>query len=280
LICATTVPFTESGELDVEGLPALFQSIKDSGILQVFTPGTTGEFTALSDDERIAVIEVALDVFGSDGVYAHVGAAAARQAAELAQRAQAAGATRLAAITPYFVKAGPRATEDYYRQLAAAAAGAEIFVYIFRDRASTDISPELLGELSRIPGIAGAKVSGLGTAEALEYVRAVPAGFPVYSGNDREFIRFVQGGGAGGVSGVSGVFPAPFVRAARALAEGESGLESLQAEIDRSVDLTGGGDFALLKVGVAARGLPAGPLRIASEPAPDEAAERLRAALA
>ena len=29
------------------------------------------------------------------------------------------------------------------------------------------------------------------------------------------------------------------------------------------VDLTAGGDFAMLKVGIAARGLPAGPLRIA-----------------
>jgi len=279
LICATTVPFTTDGELDRRGLPELFGAIRDNGIRYVFTPGTTGEFTGLSDDERVDVIGAAIEVFGPDGVYAHVGAATARQAATLAARAHAAGATRLAAITPYFVKAGPQSVEEYYRTIVAAAPGAEVYVYIFHDRASTDVTPGELAALSRIEGIAGAKVSGLSTAEAIEYVRHAPDGFPVYSGNDREFLRFVAAGGAGGVSGVSNVFPEPFVRAAAALERGEGTVE-LQADIDRAVDLTGGGDFAMLKLGVRELGLPAGPLRIATEPPDPVAAERLRAALA
>lgn len=266
LICATTVPFMADGELDVAGLGVLFRSILDSGVRHVFTPGTTGEFTGLSDEERLAVIEAALAVFGPEGVYAHVGAATARQAAQLSARARELGAMRLAAITPYFIKAGPTSIEDYYRAIVESAPGAEVYVYVFRARASTNVEPETLATLSRIPGIAGAKISGLSTAEVVEYLSAVPAGFPVYSGNDREFIRFARAGGAGIVSGVSGVFPGPFVRAEQAINDGTGDLEALQREIDRCVDLVAGGDFAMLKLGVGLRGLPSGPLRIANEP--------------
>jgi 4-hydroxy-tetrahydrodipicolinate synthase len=278
LICATIVPFTLDGELDVAGMPTLFRSIYDSGIRFVFTPGTTGEFTGLSDDERIKVIDAALAVFGAEGVYAHVGAATARQAVRLAKRAYESGATKLAAITPYFVKAGPRSVTEYYRALTEAVPDAEVYVYIFRDRASTNVEPEELGALSEIPGIAGAKVSGLSTAEAIAYRQFVPEAFPIFSGNDRELIRFVQAGGAGGVSGISGVFPDPFVRTARALAEGTD-LTGLQEEIDRVVDLTAGGDFAMLKVGIAARGLPAGPLRIANDTPDESLVDALRTAV-
>ncbi|GAP53635.1 4-hydroxy-tetrahydrodipicolinate synthase [Arthrobacter sp. Hiyo6] len=148
LICATIAPFTEAGDLDRDGTNTLFASLKDSGIDYVFTPGTTAEFTSLTDDERLEIIRTALKIFGSDGVFAHVGAATTRQAVELAKRAREIGATRLAAITPYFVTAGPTSVIDYYRALAAVAPGAQIYVYVFPDRATTQVSPETLAKLA------------------------------------------------------------------------------------------------------------------------------------
>ncbi|MDR1427705.1 MAG: dihydrodipicolinate synthase family protein [Bifidobacteriaceae bacterium] len=283
LICATTVPFDAAGDLDAAGLTRLFQGLAESGIGDVFTPGTTGEFTTLDDGERLAVIEAALATFGPPHVYAHVGAASTRQAVALARRARDLGATRFAAITPYFVAAGPTATADYFRSLAEAVPEGEFFVYVFRDRASTDVTPTEMAHLATISGIAGAKVSGLDTPSALEYVKAVPAGWPVYSGNDREMLRFVRGGGQGAVAGISGVFPEPFIAAAAALDDPSTtdrALAAVQTRIDRAVDLTLTGDFAMLKAGVALRGLPSGPLRIAVE-APDRVAvDRLAEAIA
>ncbi len=69
--------------------------------------GTTGEFPALEDSERLSLIELALAEAGPDRVIAHVGAADARHCARLASAASARGATRLAAITPYYLRRGP-----------------------------------------------------------------------------------------------------------------------------------------------------------------------------
>jgi len=63
----------------------------------VFVAGTTGEFVALDDDAREAVVAAALDVFGPDRVYAHVGAASARQAATRKATVRKPSAPRLAA---------------------------------------------------------------------------------------------------------------------------------------------------------------------------------------
>ncbi|MDR2567625.1 MAG: dihydrodipicolinate synthase family protein [Bifidobacteriaceae bacterium] len=281
LICAATTPFLADGTLDQAGLRPAFEGLRQGGVADVFTPGTTGEFTTLEDAERLAVIEAALAVFGPQHVYAHVGAASERQAVALAVAAARLGARRFGAITPYFVKAGPAAVFAYYRSLTQAVPKGMFFPYLFKASARTEVTPAALAELATLPGIVGAKLSGLDATGAMEYVAAVPDGFPIYSGNDREALRFVLAGGRGAVSGVSAVFTAPFV-AAMAAAGHEQSADSigrLQDGIDRACDLTLDGHFGLLKAGVAARGLPSGPLRMCVEAPPAEAVRRLREAV-
>ena len=279
LVCAPITPFSDDGTLDLHGTRTLFEAILASGIGSVFTPGTTGEFTALSDDERLAVIGCALEVFGPQGVYAHVGAATARQAVALARRAGQLGGRRLAAITPYYLTAGPLSVAEYYRELAAAVLGAELYVYVFPARATTTVSPGELAELARIPGVVGAKISGLSTPEVIEYIRAVPSGFRVLAGNDADLIGLAAAGGAGVVSGVSGVFPAPFVRAVGELDAGTD-ASYLQPEIDRAVAAVGAGNIRLLKAATQLRGLAAGPVRVSIDPPAEAQLAELRQALA
>jgi dihydrodipicolinate synthase/N-acetylneuraminate lyase len=68
------VPFTANGDLDRGGLRPLYRFLEAAGVDGVFTAGTTGEFTALDDDDRETVLVEALEVFGPDRIHAHVGA--------------------------------------------------------------------------------------------------------------------------------------------------------------------------------------------------------------
>lgn len=280
LVSAVPVPFTADGGLDTAGLQPLYRSLDAAGVDGVFTTGTTGEFTALDDSERDTVLIEALAVFGPERVYAHVGAASARHAERLTARAVALGARNLAAVTPYFLPAGPRALIDYYRRLDAVADGARLFVYLYGVRTTTTVAPAQLAELAEIPSIAGAKISGEPTTRVLDYVRAAPEGFAVYSGNDIEFGDFVRAGGAGGVSGVSSVFPRPFVALADALRRGDDqAAAAAQDRVKRAVEAVAGGDIALIKAGLALRGLPAGPPRVALDPPSPAQLDTLRAAV-
>jgi 4-hydroxy-tetrahydrodipicolinate synthase len=264
LLSAAPVPFETNGDLDEKGQETLLRHLKDIGIPGVFVSGTTAEFTALDDDERAVVLSTALKVYGDDAVYAHVGAASARQAERLTTQAVAIGARSLAAITPYYLAAGPAALIDYYRRLDAVAGGARIYVYLFAARTGLTVTPDQLAELATIPSVAGAKISREPTPVVLQYVDAVPDDFEVYSGNDIEFGAFVRAGGTGAVSGVSSVFPRPFLELADALRRGDDrAAAAAQHRIRQAVDAVAGADVALLKAGLALQGLPAGPTRVA-----------------
>jgi 4-hydroxy-tetrahydrodipicolinate synthase len=280
LVSAVPVPFTANGDLDRAGLQPLYRFLAAAGVDGVFTAGTTGEFTALDDDERETVLVEALEVFGPDRVHAHVGAASARQATRLAVRAVALGARNLAAITPYYLQAGPEALIDYYRRLDAVAGEARLHVYLYGARSTTTVTPAQLARLAEIPSVAGAKISGEPSSRVLEYVRAVPEGFAVYSGNDVEFGEFVRAGGTGGVSGVSSVFPEPFVDLADALRRGdEHAAGAAQDRVKRAVEAVEGADIALIKAGLTLRGLPAGPIRVALEQPSRSQLDTLRSAI-
>ena len=280
LLSAVPVPFESTGDLDEKGQETLLRHLKGLGVPGVFVSGTTGEFTAFDDDERAVVLRAALAVYGADAVYAHVGAAAARQAERLTVQAVAAGARKLAAITPYYLPAGPVALFDYYRRLDAVAGDARIYVYLFAARTGLTVRPQQLAELATIPSVAGAKISGESTSVVLQYVQAVPDDFEVYSGNDVEFGDFVRGGGTGAVSGVSSVFPRPFLELADALRRGDTqAAGAAQARIARTVDAVGGADIALLKAALSLQGLPAGPTRVALDQPTPAQLEALRTAV-
>jgi len=276
---ATVTPFRPDGELDTAGLASLFVRLRGAGVDGVFVNGTTGEFVAMDDDERATTVAAALEVFGSDRVIAHVGAADARHAARLAGRAADLGAQRLAAITPYYLPSGPRGLHGYYESLCAAVPGAEVFVYLFEQRTGRVVSPDEFAELATIPGVVGAKVSGQSADRVLDYAAAAPAAL-VYAGNDRAFAEVVTGGGAGVVSGTAGVFPLPWVRMAQALRSGEAAaVAAAQVAIDRASDVFAAGDLAHLKAALAEFGLPTGPVRVALDGPDDVARQRIRAAV-
>ncbi len=130
IVSAVPTPFTGDGGLDRAGLAPYYRFLDAAGIDGVFTAGTTGEFPGLDADERDAVLTEALEVFGPERVYHHVGAATTRQTEELTRRAVALGARNVAAITPYYLPAGPRALVEHYRRVGAVAGDARVFVYL------------------------------------------------------------------------------------------------------------------------------------------------------
>ena len=86
MIILSAVPtlFAADGEVDREANRALYKVV--AGQLDgLFVAGTTGEFPALDDTERLTLFELALAEAGPDRVIAHIGAPDARHSARLAR---------------------------------------------------------------------------------------------------------------------------------------------------------------------------------------------------
>ena len=135
--------FGPDGELDPDANGALYKLV--AGLVDgLFVAGTTGEFPALEDAERLSLFELALAEAGPDRVIAHIGAPDARHASRLAQAAVALGARRIAAITPYYLPARADELADHYLRIRDAAPGTELYAYIFPERTGLRVPPALL----------------------------------------------------------------------------------------------------------------------------------------
>lgn len=268
VITATPTLFGADESLNLADTRAHLEWLREQGVDALFPAGTSGEFPSLTDDERLEILGVALEIFPADSVYIHVGAATARQAENLVRRSVAAGATRMAAITPFFQPAPEDQVVEYYARLVEAAQGkALIFAYLFEARTTTASNPAILTRLAEV-GVAGVKLSGESDASVEAYLAAAPEGFTVFSGNDISFGWLIQAGGHGIVSGVSSAYPEAFRGLRDALIDGDTAaIEANQALVEEAVAAVRAGSLTHLKAGIHARGFGDSPVRSAVAPA-------------
>jgi 4-hydroxy-tetrahydrodipicolinate synthase len=257
--------FSSDGAVDLDANQALYKLL--TGLLDgVFVAGTTGEFPALDDPERLSLIELALAEAGPDRVIAHVGAPDARHSARLAQAAAALGATQLAAITPYYLPARPDEVCDHYRRIRDAAPDVDLFAYIFPERTGLRVSPTLFAAMASPDSadLAGAKLSGSAPADLAGYVALAP-GLRFFSGDDSNPGSTVRAGGTGVISGRSSAYPEVYALLAAALAAGDSAAAARhQAVLDRIVAL--GASIGRLKYALQLRGRGGTTARMTVDP--------------
>jgi 4-hydroxy-tetrahydrodipicolinate synthase len=264
VISAIPTPFTDGGDLDLPALRTNLERIS-THVDGVFAAGTTGEFPALTDGERLDVIREALAVFGAERVVAHVGAPSARQAISLLLAVKALGAVRFAAITPYFLHASVAGVADYYRSLRVAAGDSELYAYVFPEVAGTDVAPEDLPALIAA-GIDGIKVSGAASTRVAEYLSHAPDGFKLWSGNDSDLPNVLAAGGRGTVSGVSSVCPKPWAAYREAVRSADSAAADAAQALMEAIAPSLGASIAALKFGISLQGLTGGHTRMSIDP--------------
>ena len=94
-ITAMVTPFTESGELDVEGLKRNVRFQIDSGISGLVPLGTTGESPTVSDEERETIIKAVVEAAAGAGkvpVIVGTGTNSTGHSIELSKQAEELGA--------------------------------------------------------------------------------------------------------------------------------------------------------------------------------------------
>ncbi len=169
--------------------------------------GTTGESPTLSHDEHRKVVEEVIRVAaGRIPVIAGAGSNSTREGIGLVQHAQAAGADAALVVTPYYNKPTQAGLIAHYTALHEAS-DLPIIIYNIPGRSVVDMTPETMGELAKLPRIAGVK-DATGKLERVSQQRITcGTDFIQLSGNDDTALGFNAHGGVGCISVTANVAP-------------------------------------------------------------------------
>ena len=162
LVAATHTPFDDHGALHLSIVERQAEHLLRTGVDTVFIGGTTGEFSSLSTDERLALtVRWGQVATGTPlKVVVHVGSTRIDEAQALARHAASHGAVAVSALAPFYVK--PRSVEDLIVVCAAIASAAPDLPFYFYDiPVLTGVHlpmPEFLPRArERIPNLVGLK---------------------------------------------------------------------------------------------------------------------------
>lgn len=254
IISALPIPFAKDGSIQWDSYEALLERIAPH-VHGALVAGTTGEFPALDDEERLEAFHRAAVVLGAERVIAHIGHASALQVIRLGEGVRELGIKDVATLNPYYLPADDDAVYEFYRDVTSSLPDLNHYVYLFPERTGITVSADAFRRVMTLPGVVGVKLSGAASEDLGYYSEHLQLGQKLYSGNDATLPLVLRSGGAGVVSGVSAAFPETFGRLSRALdgVDGEPGVEAqkIQADVEELVRLAGP-SIIRLKTAVAA----------------------------
>jgi 4-hydroxy-tetrahydrodipicolinate synthase len=196
VITATVTPFDADGKVDYDRYGELCAYLIENGSDGVVVSGTTGEAPTLSDDERLGLLQAALDAVGDRAtVIAGTGTYSTEHSIHLTKQADEAGAHGVLVVTPYYNKPPPRGIVAHFKAVAAATE-LPLMVYNIPSRVVINIEPETMAELAEISNVTSVKQANADIDQAR---RIVELGLDLYAGDDNIIYPFLEIGGKGGV---------------------------------------------------------------------------------
>ncbi len=211
-ITALATPFTGAGELDLDAWRKLLKRQLDGGTQGVVVAGSTGEAAALTDEEYVAILRIAVEMLGGRiPVLAGTGQMNTARTIAQTRLAKSAGAECALVVTPAYVRPTQAGLVAHYRAVAGQG-GLPVLLYNVPGRTGTDMRPETVAELASHPNIVGIK-EAVAAPERMAALLALRSDkFVVLSGDDGTAARSMLDGADGLISVGSNALPASFRR--------------------------------------------------------------------
>ncbi len=205
-LVALVTPFRNGG-LDLDALKDLIEWQIDCGTHGFVPVGTTGESPTLSHEEHDRVVdEVVRAVAGRRPVIAGAGSNNTAESIRLAQHAEQAGADAILVVTPYYNKPTQSGLIAHFTAIHDAC-NLPIIIYNIPPRSVVDMTPATMGELARLPRIAGVKDATGDLSRVPRQRITCGTDFIQLSGEDATALGFNAHGGVGCISVTANVAP-------------------------------------------------------------------------
>src|SRR3954469_1282997 len=222
VLTALATPFAADGSVDETLLRALVDRSIEGGVHGVVACGSTGEFTALTADERRLVVETVVDQTARRvPVIAQTGATSTAEAIRLSRHAQSVGADVIMPVAPYYEALSVEETLTYLRAVAGSV-DIPVMVYNLPMATGVDLHPDTVGALAReVENIRYIKNTTIDMAQSAQLIHNYGDVIETFVGWDSLLLSALAEGAAGVMAGTANVVPAELVAVYDAVTAGD-----------------------------------------------------------
>lgn len=207
-LTALITPFDKNGNVAEKTLCDLVEWQVKQGINGLVPVGTTGESPTLSYQEHKRVIELCVrQVAKRVPVIAGAGSNSTKEAVELAEFAEKAGADAVLVVTPYYNKPNQRGMYQHFSTVAKAIS-IPLIIYNIPGRSVIDMTADTMAKLHHdCKNIIGVKDATSKIERVSEQREKCGKDFVQLSGDDSTALGFNAQGGVGCISVTSNIAP-------------------------------------------------------------------------
>ena len=257
-------PFADDFSIDEKAYAEVIDRTINAGMQGIIVGGTTGEYYAMTKEERIRTMEISREVTqGRVPLITGVGALRTEDAEEYAREAERIGADCLLLGAPYY--ACPTSLELVRHCLSVERqTDLPIMLYNFPDRTNAPMDEEFLERVSQRPNFCSIKESS-GDVNRLHLLARHYQHIQLCVGMDDQALEFFAWGARSWVAGASNFLPKEHYALYHACVvekDFDKGRRIMMALLPLMKTLEQGGKFVQsIKFGCELQGMYSGPVR-------------------
>ncbi len=207
VLAALVTPMTEAEKVDLDTLAKTADYLVRKGLHGLIPLGSTGEFYALTAQERQDVLRITLEaVKGRVPILAGANAGSTREVVEYCRQAERMGAQGVMLAPPYYSR--PTLDELFdHLQAVNKAIGIPIMLYNYPGRTGVDMTPDFIKRLTVLDRVRYVKESTGEMERITRLIRSCGDRIDVFCGCDTLALECFMVGAVGWVGGVANVIP-------------------------------------------------------------------------
>lgn len=208
IVTALITPLKEDYQIDEQGLRAAIDRQIQAGLSGILMLGGTGEFAALTREQRVDAVRIAVaHTAGRVPVIAGVLAAGYQECVLHCKAFEEAGADILLVLTPYYISPSQEGMTGYFQRVDRAV-HIPVMIYNIPYRTGVNILPETVEAIVKsTEHIRGIKECCPDFGQSAELLRRMDKSFTFMSGEEYLCLNVLPLGAKGGIIATCNVFP-------------------------------------------------------------------------
>ena len=265
VVNVTCTPFDDAGKVDTKAWAKHLDFVVNQGVHAIMPHGSTGEYYALTTDERKAGLKFVAEHVGKKvPLYAGTNSARPAEIVELSNFAKDAGYRAIMLAAPYYSLPGPTELVNHFKFIAKNT-DLPIILYNFPARTGVDMTKDFLEGVADVKAICAIKESSGSFARMLEHIVFFEDRFQRIAGADDQAVDAFLWGAKCWIAGASNCLPAEHVALYRTCVEKQDfigGKKLMHAMMPLLYLLENGGKYIqYVKYGCELAGSPVGITR-------------------